>query len=358
MNAAELALPAQYVGHIANEVRSRGADVPAWLAQSGVSEAQLDDAAHALPYGVFRRLVLDSLLVTGEPALGLFVGQRLQANMHGILGYAALSSGSLREALALFERFVALRIPVLAISSEPRAREVRVRVRELRPLGDIQRPVLEAVLMAVKNILDFITMGGCRIVSVAFPFEEPEYAELARELLRCEVRYRQPWAGFTLPRDGLDTPLRMADAGAFRQAAAILERELERLEANETHAGRVRRLLLEGQGGFPSLHVAARTLHMTPRTLHRRLIDEGTSYRDLLAEVRHTLALEHLKAGRSSIDEIAYMLGYSDLANFRRAFKRWEAVPPGVYRAQLEARSRRKSPKGAAGKREPRARKR
>jgi AraC-like DNA-binding protein len=346
MKAADFTLPGQYVRHIANEVRSRGADVRAWLARSGMSEAQLDDDAHALPFAVFRKIVLDSLIVTGEPALGLFVGQRLQANMHGILGYAALSSGSLRQALALFERFVALRISVLAISNEPRGSDLRVRVRELRPLGDLQRPVLEAVIMTVKNVLDTITMGGCRIGLVAFPFEPPEYVELARGLLRCEVRYRQPWAGFTLPRDVLDTPLRMADAAAFRQAAAILQRELDRLSANETYSGRVQRLLLEGQAGFPSLNVAARALHMTPRTLHRRLLDEETSYRELLAEVRHTLALEHLKAGRFSIDEIAYMLGYSDLANFRRAFKRWERVPPSTYRAKLEARSKRKRSKG------------
>jgi AraC-like DNA-binding protein len=350
MKTAQFRLPAQYARHIANEVRSRGADVPTWLARSGVSEAQCDDPLHVLSYGVFRKLVLDSLVVTGEPALGLFVGQRLQANMHGILGYAALSSGSLRQALELFERFVALRMSVLAVATELRGAELRVRVRELRPLGDIQRPVLEAVIMTLKNILDSISMGAYRIGTVAFPFEEPEYGELARELLRCEVRYKQPWAGFTLPREALDMPLRMADAVAFRQAAAILQRELERLAADETYSGRVQKLLLERQGGFPSLHVAARALHMTERTLHRRLLDEGSSYRELLEEVRHTLALEHLKAGRFSIDEIAYTLGYSDLANFRRAFKRWEGVPPSEYRARLEARNKQRPPRGVASK--------
>jgi AraC-like DNA-binding protein len=74
-------------------------------------------------------------------------------------------------------------------------------------------------------------------------------------------------------------------------------------------------------------------LHMTPRTLHRRLVDEGTSFHDLLEDVRRTLAVEHVKSGRLSIEEIAYMLGYSDLANFRRAFRRWESVPPSAYRA-------------------------
>ena len=61
---------------------------------------------------------------------------------------------------------------------------------------------------------------------------------------------------------------------------------------------------------------------------------EGTSFRDLLEEVRQTLAVEHLRAGRFTIAEIAYTLGYSDTTNFRRAFKRWESISPAAYRAR------------------------
>ena len=92
------------------------------------------------------------------------------------------------------------------------------------------------------------------------------------------------------------------------------------------------RLLLDRHGAFPSLQIAARRLHTTPRTLHRRLVAEGTSYRALLESVRHTLAVEQVKSGRFTIEEIAYTLGYTDLANFRRAFKRWERVPPSALR--------------------------
>jgi AraC-like DNA-binding protein len=92
--------------------------------------------------------------------------------------------------------------------------------------------------------------------------------------------------------------------------------------------------MLEKQNGFPSLNVTARLCHMTPRTLHRRLIDEGSAFKEILEDVRHMLAVEHLKSGHLTIQEIAYTLGYTDLANFRRAFKRWEGVPPSAYRAR------------------------
>ena len=114
---------------------------------------------------------------------------------------------------------------------------------------------------------------------------------------------------------------------------------MDKLTANDTTAARVRRLLLEKQTGFPSLQVTARHFHITPRTLHRRLQDEGTSFRDLLEEVRQTLAIEHLRAGRFTIEEIGYTLGYSDTANFRRAFKRWESATPAGYRARQHGRT-------------------
>ena len=70
---------------------------------------------------------------------------------------------------------------------------------------------------------------------------------------------------------------------------------------------------------------------MTSRTLHRRLLAEGTSFKQVLKEVRHALALEHIRAGRLSVEEIAQVLGYSDVANFRRAFRQWEGVAPSEY---------------------------
>lgn len=326
-------LPVLYIRQIADQIRSAGVDVGQWLRESGLSDADLADSSTALAYPVFERLVLNALALTREPALGLLVGERLLANTHGILGYAAMNSSTLREALELLERYTRLRISLITVTHETHAAELRLCFVETHPVEAIRRPLLEAVVLSIKNVLDAIAMGACPVNSVAFPFERPEYAALASDLFGTQVLYGQSWAGFSLPPDVMDVPLGMADKEAFREAALICQRELEKLTASASLATRVRRLLLEKQSGFPSLQVTARLFHMTPRTLHRRLIDEGTSYRALLESVRHTLALEQLKSGRFTIEEVAYTLGYSDLANFRRAFKRWEGVPPSEYRA-------------------------
>lgn len=334
MRGEALTLPVLYLRHIADQIGSHGGDIGQWLERSGLRESQLHDPSLSIPLPVFQQLVRDALLLSHEPALGLLVGERLGATTHGILGYAALNSGTIREALALVERYAGLRLSLLSVGHEEHRGDMRIVFTETHPLGDVRRPLLEAVVLSIKNILDAISMGVGRVSEVAFPFAAPEYADLALDLFGAPVRYGQSWTGFSLPLAVLDVPLKMADPEAFREAAQICQRELDKLTANESVATRVRRLLLEKQSGFPSLQVTARLFSMTPRTLHRRLLEEETSFRELLEEVRRTLAVEHLKAGRFTVDEIAYTLGYSDLANFRRAFKRWEGVAPSEYRAR------------------------
>lgn len=330
-------LSAHYVRLIADQVRNRGVDIRTWLAASGLRERQLLDPSLTVSVPTFRRLVSDALALAREPALGLIVGERLLASTHGILGYAVMNSGSLRQALDLFERYVPLRIALVAIAHDVHRGELRVRFRETVPLGDIHRPVMEATVLSTKNVCDTLATGAS-VGRVSFAFATPGYAELARQLFKTDVRWGQSWTGFTLPLDVVDRPLAMSDPAAFEEAARICQRELDKLTGNESVATRVRRVLLESQNGFPSLQTTARLMRLTPRTLHRRLVDDGTSFKQLLDELRHTLAIENLKAGRRSVQEIAYALGYTDVANFRRAFKRWAGTSPSAYREQLSSR--------------------
>lgn len=332
MSLPDFRLPMYYIHQIADLVSSMGADRHAWLAQNGLHESQLTAPDNTLSFASFHQLIIDALAMTQEPALGLLVGERLLLNTHGILGYAAMNSGTIRQAVEVFERFIRLRTPMVGTHHEIHQQQFRLIFDEPYPLGDIRRPVLEAVMLTVKNVLDYITMGARHVQQVAFALPAPGYSALTRDMFHCEVKYGQKWNGFILPLEVVDLPLKMNDPTTFREAALICQRELDKLNQNETLSLRVRRLMLEKGNGFPSLNVTARLFHMTPRTLHRHLLAEGTSYKAILEEVRHSLAQEHLKTSHLSIQEIAFSLGYTDIANFRRAFKRWEGIAPSEYR--------------------------
>lgn len=332
LEPARFSMPAAYLRQVTDHVRGAGVDVARWLARSGLTPATLAATAQDLPLATFQRLILDAIELTREPALGLLVGQRLELQMHGALGYAASSSGSVRQALGILEAFTRTRFALVDVTVEEGRTDARVRFRETLPLGALQRPVLEAVIVTIKQLLTASSMGACRFTAVAFPFAAPPYTSLAAHLFGCPVRYGAAWAGLTIPRAVLDVPLRAADPVALAEAVQICERERERIGSPQTFVGRVQRVLLERQHGFPSLEVTARMLRLTPRTLHRRLVSEGTTFREVLEDVRHRLAVEHLKIRRLSLEEIAATLGYTDFANFRRAFKRWEGMPPTAYR--------------------------
>ncbi len=340
MPAAPPPLPGHYLRHVAAQLRVAGVDVDAWLAAHGLSTTLIETPTLSLDLARFEALLLDAIARSAEPALGLFVGERLLAATHGVVGTAVERSTTLRDALALFERYTPLRLPLLSIRVEATPRDLRVRFDETWPLGALQRPLLEAAVLSVRNVVAAIADGATHGGSVAFPFAAPAHAALARELFACPVRYGRDWAGFTLAPDALDRPLRGADPAGFLAAARICQQALDALDGDAGLASRVRRLLLERRGVAPSLRVVARACGLSPRTLHRRLIEQGTSYRALVDAVRHGLARAHLHAGDASVDEIAHALGYTDVANFRRAFRRWEGAPPSALRGAPTVRAR------------------
>src|SRR5262249_51637173 len=131
----------------------------------------------------------------------------------------------------------------------------------------------------------------------------------------------------------LEIPLLRADAALQAILEAQVMAVIEKLPRGEATTDAVRRYLAGGLGdGQPTLEQIAPRLHMSPRTLHRRLEEEGTSFRQVLSEVRRELAARHLSEGRLAIGEIAFLLGFSEPSAFHRAFKRWTGHAPLAWR--------------------------
>ena len=108
---------------------------------------------------------------------------------------------------------------------------------------------------------------------------------------------------------------------------------LESISPNEPELVRnVRAACLNAAGGLPAMDQMAEQLHMSPRTLHRRLIAAGSSYQEILDDVRRRLAIEFLRNTDLTIEEVSERVGFSDASNFRKAFKKWTGTVPAEYR--------------------------
>jgi AraC-like DNA-binding protein len=171
-------------------------------------------------------------------------------------------------------------------------------------------------------------------VEVWFEHTEPaDLSEYGQAFLGNKVMFGMPWNGFVFDAALLDQPMPGADDKLHVLIRKHADALLEELPRAQSFTQRVRELLLkELEGGNPSAVRIASALHMSGRTLTRRLEDEGTTFKDLLDDLRKSLSLRYVGSTDLGLSEIAFLLGFSQSAAFHRAFKRWTAQTPLEYR--------------------------
>lgn len=148
----------------------------------------------------------------------------------------------------------------------------------------------------------------------------------------CEVVFGATADSFLLPRETADLPLPTSNHELATTFDAILTRQLADLDAASL-ADRCRAYLLqELTSGAPSEESLARAMAMSRRTLQRKLGEAGLTYKQLLEQTRHELALRYLDDPTKSVTDITFLLGFSEQSAFSRAFKRWTGVAPSAYR--------------------------
>ena len=267
-----------------------------------------------------------------EPALGLMLGQRLNVSTHGILGYAVLSSANLGKALQFALRYY--RVLGLAFDLEvvELGEEMELRAVESLPLGPQSRFAAESLLSSIHTIARFLLGEQLRGLAVGFVHPMPGYAERYAEVFGVSVQFEQPYHWLRWPRHYLQRPMALANPATVQMCEQQCEALLSSLDVQDGLLTRLRRLLLARPGAFPDLENAAKALHTSARSLRRHLAQLGTSYQQVLDDVRRRLAVQYLTTTHLPLFEIAHLLGYSDPSNFRRAFRKWTGKLPSEYR--------------------------
>jgi AraC-like DNA-binding protein len=160
----------------------------------------------------------------------------------------------------------------------------------------------------------------------------PAHARQIERALECPVVFGHACNELHYPREWLDRPPHMANPITAAQMSESCERLVQEITWQAGLTRRVYEEITKTPGRFPSIEQVASSLYMTSRTLSRKLAAEGTTFSDLLARVRHALALDYLRTTRLSMDDIAAALGYGDANSFRQAFRRWSGKSPTEYR--------------------------
>lgn len=323
-------IPVNYVRNLLELVDELGLDTRLLLARVGLNAEQVYGSEPALRFDQFRRVMEGVRLMTGDPAIGLALGRQLTVTAHGLLGYAAISSANLGEALGLLERYFRTRTRLCMPHLDVEGTWVRFCLTEPYRLGDIRVSYLEVVTAALVTGLRYLLGERFQDATLELPYAAPAHAERYGEMLGMPVHFGQTVAALRFPAALMVEPFMLADPTSRQMAAQKCEEELLRLEVDQDWASRVRTRLMQAEGVLPSLEQLASSFHLTSRTLRRYLAALGVSYRLLLEEVRMARAVRYLQADLP-VQQIADLLGYAEPSNFTRAFRRWTGQPPSAY---------------------------
>ncbi|MBG6501354.1 AraC family transcriptional regulator [Pseudomonas aeruginosa] len=313
------------------------------VAEYGVSRQALFDAARVRPEVLdspngrlsfldFNQLTYSAQALCGEPALGLVLGQRLNVSAHGILGYAVLSSANLGKAIQFalkYYRVLGLAYELELVLDDGRA---ELRAVESMPLGAASVFAAEGLMATLYSIACFLVGEPLQDVRVGFAYPPPAHARRYAEVFGVAAEFEQPWHWLSMPSEYLERPMALANPATVQMCEQQCEALLATLDVQEGLLTRVRRLLLARPGDFPDLEPAARELHTSGRSLRRHLSSRGTTYQQVLDDVRKRLALQYLTTTQLPLYEIALLLGFNDSSNFRRAFRKWTGKLPSDYR--------------------------
>jgi AraC-like DNA-binding protein len=174
--------------------------------------------------------------------------------------------------------------------------------------------------------------------TVDVAFAKPGYYARFKDV-SPRVRFGQSANRLVFDASLVNAPLVSADHTSLRLAREQCERLLSSVRCGSRFIDRARRLVLRSDGGIRSLEELATAVNVSSRTLRRRLAHEGGSYSAVLDEERRATALLLLRSPTLSIKDVTERLGYSDVANFMRAFRRWTGQTPAGFRSEGETQS-------------------
>ncbi len=331
-----------YVKHTIDVLKQQGVAVSALLSRCDIDEAALNDGQSHISQQQYAQFFNEVITHVAIPGLGLLEGLDVNRVDHGILGYAMYASATVGKAFERHSKYQDIIGAVLKTKLIIEGDTAHLRVVEMaRPeMTDTK----EKLRYQTEQLFSIWNQHGPAFgeskhwfsrVDLSYP--APEYVEMYDQHFKCPVHFDQPFQQVSFAAAVLDQKLLVAN----EEAAVICDRQcsalLQELKETQGVVGEIRQLLAQNPGNYLCITAAAARLAMSERTLRRHLAKEGVTYKQVILDFRMEIAASCVRNKAVPLNEAGYASGYTEQANFHRAFSKYFGSTPKQYRLMNNA---------------------
>jgi AraC-like DNA-binding protein len=320
------------LGALVNTLVACGVPPQALFEGTGLAPQSLADPNVRLTHRQKVALFENAYRLSPEPAIGLIAGQRQRISDFGVFGYGVVTSATFGEAIAFGIEHVRIAGPVFEKSFRVEGGLAIFEGHPMFELGPLLPLASEFWFSSIETVISGVLERPFEGHLLQLPYPPPPYASRYEEVMHCPVEFDAPVMQWQFDAALLPLPLPNANPMMAGVCAEFCGRILDSYGGEPALIRSIREACLASPGALPRVEEMAGRLCVSARTLHRRLAEAGTSYQEIIDGIRSRLAVEYLERTEMSVEDIAERSGFSDVSNFRKAFRKWTGQTPAYYR--------------------------
>ena len=278
-------------------------------------------------------VVSNMLRLTNNSGIAFSLGPLYELNDLGIVGYAMISSSSLRDALDVWQKYAnsLVGIPIQTETIKDMSPGYEVILSSPMTSGVFHQ--FETEELIAQGFENTRRLTGTKPIygKASFSYPKPKHHNAYEKLMKCPIEFNASRTMIRYLEPDLSAPVRTMNEELFSMCAEHCHRVMRSLSDDGLLHGRLRSLFLKTPSRLPSLQFAGQALGLSTSTLCRQLDSFGKSYQELKDEFRFDLAREYLQSGHMSPKQVAFLLGFTSPSNFSRAFKVWSGQTVGQF---------------------------
>lgn len=326
-----------WIKAICRAAEAAGCDSAALLEAAGVSLKTLESPTARCPLSHSLRLWRIAVQATGDPAFGIKVASHVRPTTFHALSYGISASSTLREAFERAQRYSHLGTDAVEYQFHRVGSEYHMVVD---PVAELPDETIDAIVGSHLRMCRSLAGRDYAPLRIEFRRPRPARIEDFEAVLRAPLIFNAAQTRMVFDCDSFERPLDGGNPELARHNDAIALQYLSQLERDNIQARVCEVLTHRLAQGEPSQEEVAVMLNMSSRTLQRKLGEAGITYKEVLNDTRHTLALAYLSAPRHTVSDVTFLLGFSAGSSFTRAFRRWTGQSPSAWRSSSASRRR------------------